>query len=761
MFAKSIRSPRRLPVASAATLLCLQLAGCFGGGDGQSFNTLPVGTTSLSSTAYPATTPTPNATQLPADTAQQAAAQDLLTGGLGRSGLATATAPAYIDANNPTALELRRNAIHSNYRGLVDTSTNGGYGSLYGPNVDLSGTATSSEGLIPGVEYLGVLDNAEGTKRVTMAVQVPDSFDQNNPCIVVAPSSGSRGVYGAIATVSEWGLKRGCAVALTDAGKGIGLHDLTDDSVNRVDGTRAARTATATGSPANFVAQLTDAVRTAFLAAFPNRVALKHAHSQLNPEKDWGTDTLGAARYALWAINDRYGTTIAGMPDKLVRYNAGNTLVIAASVSNGGTAVLRAAELDTEGLIDAVVAGEPGASPQLAATSYGVQQGSTAVGGYGKPLYDYFSFANLYQPCAALAPAAQMPTDGNSVHNFFQLFSLTSRGGNRCQSLADNGLLTSTNPADWPTEALNRLHSYGWLSDSDTMHNAHYGLGNTTIVTSMYANAYGRFSVTDNLCGISYGATTALGAPVAFSNPAKATLFAGGNGTANGSPLLPTNLSVIVNNSWMSGLPTTPLRWDLASSVSTQRQDFGFDTALCLRALYTGTDPRTNTPLTASTTPTLEQSQRVRAGVAETLATANLRGKPTLIVSGRSDALLPVNNAARAYVAANRVAEGAASPVRYVEVTNGQHFDGFLGFSGFDIRYIPLHYYFVQALNAMYANLKSGTALPPSQVVRTTPRGGTPGAAPVITTGNVPPITATPAATDAIGFSGTAINVPN
>jgi hydroxybutyrate-dimer hydrolase len=61
----------------------------------------------------------------------------------------------------------------------------------------------------------------------------------------------------------------------------------------------------------------------------------------------------------------------------------------------------------------------------------------------------------------------------------------------------------------------------------------------------------------------------------------------------------------------------------------------------------------------------------------------------------------------------------------------------------------------------MWANLKSATALPPSQVVRTTPRGGTPGAAPAITAANVPPIAATPAPTDAIGFSGNAINVPN
>ena len=43
---------------------------------------------------------------------------------------------------------------------------------------------------------------------------------------------------------------------------------------------------------------------------------------------------------------------------------------------------------------------------------------------------------------------------------------------------------------------------------------------------------------------------------------------------------------------------------------------------------------------------------------------------------------------------------------------------------------MPLHLYFNQAMDPMYDHLKNGTALPASQVVRTTPRGGTPGAAP-------------------------------
>ena len=71
-----------------------------------------------------------------------------------------------------------------------------------------------------------------------------------------------------------------------------------------------------------------------------------------------------------------------------------------------------------------------------------------------------------------------------------------------------------------------------------------------------------------------------------------------------------------------------------------------------------------------------------------------------------------------------------------------------------------LHAYFTQAMNAMYARLKNGTALPASQVVRTTPRGGLPGAAPAIAAGNVPGISAAPAAGDQIGFVGTSVNVP-
>ena len=143
-----------------------------------------------------------------------------------------------------------------------------------------------------------------------------------------------------------------------------------------------------------------------------------------------------------------------------------------------------------------------------------------------------------------------------------------------------------------------------------------------------------------------------------------------------------------------------------------------------------------------------------------TLVLGQQRGHAAL-VSGRSDALLPENNNSPAYAAYNLVLEGSASKLRYIDITNVQHFDTFIPLSGFDTLFVPVHVYFNQAMDAMYAHLTTGTALPASQVVRTTPRGGTPGAAPAITAANVPPFVTTPSAGNQIGFSGTSLSVPN
>ena len=251
---------------------------------------------------------------------------DLLTAGLGKSGLAGG-APAVADPNNPTAAELRRLAIYSNYRALVDITTAGGYGILYGPNVLADGTVTGEEGRIAGAECLTYADDGPGRKNVTLMVQIPASFDPRHPCIVTGPSSGSRGIYGAIATSGEWGLKNGCAVAYTDKGTGIGAHNLQDDTVGLIDGLRES--ADFAGKSANFIARISDAERAAFNAETPNRFAFKHAHSEQNPEAEWGVNVLQSILFAFLELNRHYPK--AGI-------FPGNTIVIGSSVSNGGGA---------------------------------------------------------------------------------------------------------------------------------------------------------------------------------------------------------------------------------------------------------------------------------------------------------------------------------------------------------------------------------------------------------------------------------------
>src|SRR5206468_9961917 len=108
---------------------------------------------------------------------------DLLTAGLGASGLGSATPPGFADARHPTVEELRRSAIYSNYRALVDPSRNGGYGSLYGPNVGVDGVPTDSEGKIAGDECIAFADDACERKAVAIMVQVSSHFDLAEACI--------------------------------------------------------------------------------------------------------------------------------------------------------------------------------------------------------------------------------------------------------------------------------------------------------------------------------------------------------------------------------------------------------------------------------------------------------------------------------------------------------------------------------------------------------------------------------------------------
>ena len=651
---------------------------------------------------------------------------DLLTGGLGKTGLQAAAPPAFVVPTSPTADELRTRAIFNNYRALIDATPKGGYGVLYGPNVNAAGVAGTGEGRIAGEEHMAYADDGTGKLNVTLMVQIPDSFNLAAPCIVTATSSGSRGVYGAIATAGEWGLKNGCAVAYADKGSGNGAHDLQNDRVNLIDGQVVP--AAIAGTASQFTAGLSATELVAFNAATLNRFAFKHAHSQQNPETDWGHNTLQAVKFAYFVLNEKFSPA-KREGGKHQRLRPGNTIVIASSVSNGGGAALAAAEQDTEGLIDGVAVAEPQVqvTPNAALT---IRRGATPVAASGKGLLDMVTIANLYQPCAALAASlAASPALG---------FVNAARASNRCASLFAKGLLTSNTLAAQADESLAKLRASGWEAESDLFHASHYAFAIPAVAVT-YANAYARASVADNLCGLSFGATSATGVPTALATAAAVQLFASGNG------IPPTGGVNLINNNSVGGP-----RIDGASiSASTNVPDFNIDAAICMRNLLSGSDAA---------------SIMAQNSILQVRRSSNLHRKPAIIVHGRSDTLEPVNHTSRPYYGNNQLVEGSHSKLRYYEVTNAQHFDAFIGnaaFAGYDTRLVPLHVYLVRALDLMLANLRSGTPLPPSQVVRTVPRGGTPGAAPAITAANVPNIAATPASADAINFAGGVLTIPD
>jgi hydroxybutyrate-dimer hydrolase len=697
----------------ASALLAVLISGCGKNPEPQIPNQLSLSFRAVVTTTYDGTT------------------NDLLTAGLGRTGLASATAPAIADPANPTTIELRRLAIYSNYRATVDTTTGGGFGTLFGPNVDNAGVAGTGEGRIAGEEWLAFFDGNTGS--VTMLVQIPTSFDVNNACIVAAPAPGSRGVYGAIGGAGEWGLKRGCAVAYTDKGAGVGFHDLQTDTVIGISGARL--TGASAGLNAQFNAGLSAAETDAFNnvnGGTPNRLALKHAHSQRNSERDWGNDVLQSISFALYTLNQKYG---ADLPNgrKSIRYTPENTLVIAASIGNGAGAVLAAAEQDLGNLIDAIAVASPQVQPAVNA-NLKIQRGGADVASFGKTQMEYVALANLFQPCAATA-ATLTSAPGVTLLP-------TSRAVARCQALLNSatfniGITGATNE-ELAQAALAKLRMAGWEAETDIQHAASYALVTPSVaVTSV--NAYGRKSVRDNECGFSFAATSPTTfAPIPTTSAALLQLFGVSSGRA------PTSTINIVNNNSNGGAALDAISFDADS-----RQTLNADGAKCIasRVINFG----------QATAPTLTDTV-----LAEVRRSGNLRGKPAIIVHGRADAVTPANHTARAYFGLNKIVETTAtSKLSYIEVTNAQHFDAFNGtVAGYDTRYVPIQRYFNQAMDAVFANVKSTTPLPASQVVRTTPRGGVAGAAPAITAANVPAFVAAPATANAITFANNTVSVP-
>jgi hydroxybutyrate-dimer hydrolase len=193
--------------------------------------------------------------------------------------------------------------------------------------------------------------------------------------------------------------------------------------------------------------------------------------------------------------------------------------------------------------------------------------------------------------------------------------------------------------------------------------------------------------------------------------------------------------------------------------------DLNLDSALCFRALQDG-------PGRNASARDWVRFARVQHGTREIETTGRIHGRPAIVIHGRRDALVFPNLHSRAYYALNQEQEGRKSRLRYIEVSTGQHFDAFISVAlaksvipttppQFEVQFAPLHYYFVLAMDSMFAHLTEGEALPPSQVVRPTPRGFAP-----YTTGpggNVPtllpPLKSTPG-TDRIVFESGELRIP-
>lgn len=445
---------------------------------------------------------------------------------------------------------------------------------------------------------------------------------------------------------------------------------------------------------------------------YPFRIAHKHAHSQQNPEADWGKNVLEAIEFAYYILNLEENFGEVSGEGSLKTITPENTIVIAAGISNGGGSALLAAERDSQGLIDAVVASEPNINPRKLPDAEGF---SIVRGGkiyphsvYGKTLFDSATFCNIYQPCASAGTMLALgvdPAKGTPEKNSFP-----AGMPGRCAALRWAGLLASDTLAEQIAESQKLLNDYGILESANTMahiYNAFFAYGAMAV---LYGNSYGRFSVADNLCGYSYACSVDNNPPSPKSKANLASDFFLNSG------IPPSNGTNIINNKGNNG---GGINFRYSVDENNNFDEY-LEGALCLRKLATGTTGVTldfGVPLSGKE---LDNFHRVRVGIEEILASGNLQGKPAIIVHGRDDALIHVNFHSRSYYGLNQKVEGDKSNLVYVEVKNAHHLDSVNQAFDMDSK-IPLFYYFQQALDLVYDRLKNGASLPKSQVVSTVP----------------------------------------
>ncbi|MDR6840448.1 3-hydroxybutyrate oligomer hydrolase family protein [Pseudoxanthomonas sacheonensis] len=554
---------------------------------------------------------------------------DLLTAGLGLDGLRGMVAPAFADPDHPTPAELRRRAIWNNWRGIADLSPGGGYGQAYGSVAD-----------VPGREFAAFakLEGASQPHRVLL--QVPDSFDLEKRCVVVTASSGSRGIYGSIAVAGAWGLPKGCAVAYTDKGAGTDYYDLDTRTGVRLDGTRGQ----------------SDEERLAFVpevSGTSSGVAFKHAHSTDNPEADWGRHVKQAAEFALSALGRAY--------PQARPFTFANTRVIAVGISNGGGAVLRAAELEGSGAdkdwLDAVVAGEPNV--------YMPSNGGTT-------LYDVTTEAALLMPCALLhLPVESLPQPPLRA----QAEPLWTA---RCAALKTAGLVEGAEAKAQAKSAYDQLRSRGWTDQALTAGALSVGFDLWRAVAVTYASAYSGAGAGGHPCGYSFSAQNADFSPRAATSAERQAWWSDGSGIPPGAGVGIIDSKLAAPDLTLPGLQ-------------------------CLRALLDQPD-----------------DSAFKKGLAATAASLPRKGLPVVVIHGTDDGLVPQAFTSAPYVAASKA---AGRDVSYWQVKHAQHFDGFLALPAYGARYVALLPYVYAALDQVSAQLDGKGKKPTDAVIEPTPRG--------------------------------------
>ena len=632
---------------------------------------------------------------------------DLVTAGLGFTPLSTLIIkPTIADPERPTTRELRQLKLNR----FIDTKT--GEGTLFG--FQRKNLTPLFDGRIAGTEVLATFENNK--ERIGLLVQIPLDFDKNKPCIVAVPSTNSDGLFNAydVQIRGLWGLRHNCAVVYNDKGLGNGIYDITNQYGFTIDGKIKSD---------NLLFEPKIKNREQYVKTYPDRYAIKQLHSKQNSEERWGEYVLKSIEFAFHQINTHFSETQGVIFDK------DNTLVLVYGASDGAGAALKAGELDKNNMIKGIVAVNPQIAPYSETIPVTVKVGE-------KPptkieylsIAEYSTYASLYIPCAVPAIISSnkdinLPFADNYTY-----------AQNRCDALKKAQLLT----LGTPKEALEKLRQYGWTPEMDRQLPYFY-FKETVALPYQYISAYGRYDVIEDMCNYSVASTQKN--PILYVGkvePLSEIEFQQLWGLANGQ--LPvwlgdeSTMLALVNNQDMH----SPRRDFYSSSDSKAEIDYNSKGAICLYNKLKDT--------------------RVKNGMKQVSASANLNGIKTFIIHGRNNVKQLPNYTSRAYVALNSKVEGNNSQLRYIEVKNSSYLEGK---PPFDNSLVSIDYYGEDAMEWLWANLTNNATLPDSQVIHAKPRVGKVTLTPDATAQNLVPILQSPNRNDIIKKQNGELIIPN